>query len=143
MSNYDIILDTNIIFSALYSSKGASFQIVSTIGKSDFSVHISVPLILEYEEKLKEKRKLLGLTLSDIDDVIDYLCSVCIQHYEIDVFWRPCLNDPDDEMVLESDIACQEIGAKIIKSSMEKAGTYYCNHVNMSAKTVTKLVWDH
>ena len=101
MDNYDIVIDTNIIFSALYSSKGASYKIFTLVGKDRFSIHLSVPLVLEYEEKLKEKRKLLGLTLADIDDVIDYICSTGIRHHEIDVFWRPCLNDPDDEMILE------------------------------------------
>ena len=101
MNNYSIILDTNVLFSALYSNKGASFKIVSLIGTGKFEIHLSVPLVLEYEEKLKEKRKQFSLTAADIDDLIDFICSAGIRHYEIDIFWRPCLNDPDDEMILE------------------------------------------
>lgn len=101
MNYYDIILDTNVIFPALYSNKGSSHKLLSLIGKGLFSIHLSVPLVLEYEEKLKEKRNKLGLSLSDIEDVIDYLCSSGIRHNDINFFWRPCLNDPDDEMILE------------------------------------------
>lgn len=101
MDIYDIVLDTNVIFSGIYSNRGASFKLLSMIGKKSFNFHLSVPLILEYEEKLKEKRKMLGLSLSDVDDAIDYFCVAGICHNEINIFWHPCLNDPDDEMILE------------------------------------------
>jgi len=101
MNVIDIVLDTNVLFSALNSTKGASYKLLSLIGKGHFTIHLSVPLVLEYEEKLKEKRHQLGLSISDIDDVVDYLCSVGVRHDEINIFWRPCLNDPDDEMILE------------------------------------------
>lgn len=101
MNIYDVVIDTNVLFSALYSNRGASFKFLSLIGKGFFTFYLSVPLVLEYEEKLKEKRKILGLSLSDVDNVIDYLCSSGMCHHEINIFWRPCLNDPDDEMVLE------------------------------------------
>ncbi len=76
MDLYDIILDTNVVFSALYSNKGASFKVFSLIGTGKFAIHLSVPLVLEYEEKLKENRRLFGLTLTDIDDLIDFICSI-------------------------------------------------------------------
>lgn len=101
MRTFDVVIDTNVLFSALYSSNDASHKLLSLIGESNFTIHVSVPLILEYEEKLKEKRKLSELTVQDIDDVIDYLCAVGVKHNQIDIFWRPCLNDPDDEMILE------------------------------------------
>ena len=101
MNIIDIVMDTNVLFSALNSTKGASHKLLTLIGKGLFSIHLSVPLVLEYEEKLKENRHKLGLSISDIDDIIDYLCSVGVRHDEINIFWRPCLNDPDDEMILE------------------------------------------
>jgi predicted nucleic acid-binding protein len=55
---------------------------------------------LEYEEVLQEKRRDLGLTKADVDDVLDYLCRVAGLH-EIHFLLRPRLKDPDDEMVLE------------------------------------------
>lgn len=101
MNTYEVIIDTNVLFSALNSKNGASYKLLSLIGLDIFSIHLSVPLVLEYEEKLKEKKKILKLSVSDIDDVIDYFCSVGIKHNEVNIFWRPCLNDPDDEMILE------------------------------------------
>jgi putative PIN family toxin of toxin-antitoxin system len=101
MNSFDVVLDTNVVFSALYSVQGASYKILSLIGKEHFTYHLSVPLVIEYEEKLKEKRKILGLSLIDIDDIIDYLCTSGICHHEINIFWRPCLSNPDDEMILE------------------------------------------
>ena len=101
MEKYEIVLDTNVVFSALNSIRGASYKLLSLLGKGQFITHLSVPLVLEYEEKLKEKRQLLKLTSADIDDVIDYMCSVGIKHDQVNIFWRPCLSDPDDEMILE------------------------------------------
>lgn len=44
--------------------------------------------------------KSLGLTYADVDDILDYLCSVANRR-EIFFLWRPFLNDPKDDMVLE------------------------------------------
>jgi putative PIN family toxin of toxin-antitoxin system len=100
----NIVIDTNVTFSALNSRSGASFKLISIIPEERFCFHLSVPLVLEYEEKLKEKRKHLGMTDQDIDDFVDYLCAVGVCHNQVNIFWRPCLNDPDDEMILELSI---------------------------------------
>jgi predicted nucleic acid-binding protein len=42
----------------------------------------------------------LGLTHSDIDDVVDYLCKES-ERRQIFYLWRPFLRDPGDDMVLE------------------------------------------
>lgn len=104
MNKIDIILDTNVFFSGLFSQKGASFDILLMIGKDTFDMHLSVPLLFEYEEVLKRQQHILGLTGEDIDDVLNYICSVSILH-TLYYSWRPCLNDPDDEMLLEVAIA--------------------------------------
>lgn len=96
----NVVLDTNVLYSGLRSRRGASFQVLSLLGEDAFSVHVSVPLVLEYEEVLMRRRGDLGLTANDVTDVIDYVCSVAGLH-EIHFLWRPRLRDPDDEMVLE------------------------------------------
>jgi putative PIN family toxin of toxin-antitoxin system len=96
----NIVLDTNILFSGLFSQDGASYSLLSRIGKGEFNIHVSVPLVFEYEDVLKRNQKELGLTGTDIDDFLDFLCSVSIPHF-LYFSWRPCLNDPDDEMLLE------------------------------------------
>jgi predicted nucleic acid-binding protein len=40
------------------------------------------------------------LTVSDVDDVVGYVCHVG-RHHEIDFLWRPFLRDADDDMLLE------------------------------------------
>ena len=61
---------------------------------------ISVPLVLEYESAAKRVSRLVGLTYSDIDDIVDYICKVA-EHRDIYYLWRPFLKDPKDDMVLE------------------------------------------
>jgi len=91
MSNSpQVVLDTNVIYSGLRSRRGASFKLLSLLGSGRFEIHLSVPLVLEYEEVLQEKRQDLGLTEADVDDVLDYLCQVAGLH-EIHFLWRPRL----------------------------------------------------
>jgi putative PIN family toxin of toxin-antitoxin system len=100
MSNIDIVLDTNILYSGLYSQEGASYALLSEIGKGKFNVHVSVPLLFEYEDVLKRNQKELKLSGKDIDTLLEYVCSVSTPHF-LYFSWRPCLNDPSDEMLLE------------------------------------------
>jgi putative PIN family toxin of toxin-antitoxin system len=95
-----VVLDTNVLISALRSQKGASFKVVNLIGKRLFQLIVSVPLVLEYESAAKRINKLLGLRYSDIDDILDYICKVA-EHRDIYYLWRPFLKDPKDDMVLE------------------------------------------
>ena len=95
-----IIIDTNVLISALRSRNGASFKIVSMIGTEKFELCISVPLIFEYESVAKRDSRAFGLRYSDIDDILDYICSVA-EHRKIHFLWRPVLRDPQDDMVLE------------------------------------------
>jgi len=95
-----VVLDTNIIYSGLRSRRGASFKLLSLLGTGAFGIHVSVPLVLEYEEVLLRRRHDLTLTETGVKDVVDYLCRVAGRH-EIHFLWRPRLRDPDDEMVLE------------------------------------------
>ncbi|KAF0240339.1 MAG: twitching motility protein [Planctomycetota bacterium] len=96
----EVVLDTNVLIAGLRSSRGASHRVLRLIGTGLFSIHVSVPLVLEYEETLVRERPVLGLTQSGVGDVLDYLCSVA-GHHEINFLWRPFLRDPDDDMVLE------------------------------------------
>ena len=104
MSHIDIVLDTNILFSGLYSQEGSSYSLLSEIGSGKFNLHISVPLVFEYEDILKRHQKDLKLSANDIDTVLEFICSVSTPHF-LYFSWRPCLNDPSDEMLLELAIA--------------------------------------
>ena len=95
-----VVMDTNVLVSGLRSRNGASFKMLSLVGSGKFSLCLSVPLVLEYEAATKKNLKSLGLTSSDVDSVIDYLCQVA-EHHKVHYLWRPFLRDPKDDMVLE------------------------------------------
>jgi predicted nucleic acid-binding protein len=67
-------------------------------------------LVLEYEAVAKRQARELGLTLADVDDVLDYICSVA-DHRAIFYLWRPFLSDPTDDLLLELAV---EAGAEYI-----------------------------
>ncbi len=95
-----IVIDTNVLFSALYSRNGASFKLISLLGEKFFNIALSVPLFIEYQSVIQENRSKIRLTDEKIDDILNYLCLVS-QHYEIFYLWRPYLKDPKDDMLLE------------------------------------------
>lgn len=65
---------------------------------------LSVPLVLEYEAVLKRQTRVLGLTLEDVDGLLDDLCRLGEQQL-VYYLWRPTLRDPGDELVLELAVA--------------------------------------
>jgi len=95
-----VVLDTNVLVAGLRSRQGASFKLLSLLGKGKFEIAISVPLVVEYEDVLKRKSNGIKLSGSRIDDILDYICKVA-NHREIYYLWRPFLRDPKDDMVLE------------------------------------------
>jgi putative PIN family toxin of toxin-antitoxin system len=95
-----IVMDANVLVSALRSRAGASFRLLSLIDRGRFSLCVSVPLVLEYEAATKKISKTIGLSSSDIDDILDYICLVA-ERYKVYYLWRPMLRDPKDDMVLE------------------------------------------
>ena len=95
-----IVIDTNVILSALQSNKGKSFELISKAGNDVFDFAISVPLILEYEAILKKHLDKNIFSDSDIEDFIDYLCAVGSKT-KIFYLWRPYLKDPFDDHILE------------------------------------------
>ena len=101
MQTYQIALDTNVLITALRSSLGASYKLLTLIGQTEaFEINLSVPLVLEYEEVTKRLSADIGLTHEDIDDILDYLCTAANKR-DIFFLWRPFLKDPKDDMVLE------------------------------------------
>jgi len=100
MKLYKIVIDTNVIVSALKSRNGYSFKLLSIIDDERFYISISVPLILEYEDAIKRERSKIGLNYEDVDSVLDYICYIG-KKSEIYYLWRPYLKDPKDDMILE------------------------------------------
>ena len=99
-----IVIDTNVLFTALKSQGGASYKLVSLIPSKLFSIAISVPLIIEYEDVLRRGKLPAFITEKDITDFIDFLCYIG-EHQEIFFLWRPFLSDSSDDLVLEVAVA--------------------------------------
>jgi putative PIN family toxin of toxin-antitoxin system len=104
MSLPQIIIDTNVLVAGLKSRRGASFKLLSLVGSGLFEVHLSVPLVFEYEDVLARER--IGISADDADAVLDFICGFS-KHQSIYFLWRPYLKDPKDDLVLEVAVASQ------------------------------------
>ena len=103
-----VMIDTNVIFSGLYSSNGASFALLKWLfsGSSHENkiMVVSAPLILEYQDVLLRPEnidKLPNLTREDVEQFVDDLCNIA-KLQKINFLWRPFLRDHKDDMVLET-----------------------------------------
>lgn len=96
----EIVIDTNVIIAGLRSRNGSAFRLLELVGSGQFNIHLSVPLVLEYEEVLLRQLPNLTIDTSDIENFIDFHCAVA-SHHQIFFLWRPYLRDPKDDMVLE------------------------------------------
>ncbi len=104
---YNVIIDTNILVSALKSDMGAAYALISKLPSKKFQISISVPLYMEYQDVLTRKEHLTGAsTEEEILAFLRYLCKIANRH-KIFFLWRPWLKDPKDDMVLELAVAAK------------------------------------
>lgn len=99
-----MVMDTNVLVSALRSKRGAAHRLLLLADSGKFRMNLSVPLFLEYEDAAKRLLGEISLTVQEIDDILDYLCKIS-EHRVIHYLWRPYLKDPKDDMVLELAVA--------------------------------------
>jgi putative PIN family toxin of toxin-antitoxin system len=100
----EVVVDTNVLVAALRSRRGASHKLLQLVGTDKFNIHVSVPLVLEYESVAKRLVGETTVTAQAVDDVIDYLCSMA-GRWKIYYLWRPFLRDSREDMVLELAVA--------------------------------------
>ncbi len=118
---YKIVLDTNVLVTALLSKNGASFKLLSMIGDDRIELALSTPLVKEYEDVLYRKK--FSLNHDDINDVLDYLCSIS-SHHKIYYLWRPILKDIKDDMVLELAVKANALIVTHNKKDFEGASKF-------------------
>ncbi len=89
-----VTVDTNVLFSALYSNRGASHKILNLILKEKLKIGISVQTYFEYYDVLMREDNLikLGLTNTEIEDILDLL-ALLAQKHSIYFLLRPNLRD--------------------------------------------------
>jgi len=97
-----VVLDTNILFQALYSKKGASFQILTKIFSTEIEIAISVPVFLEYEAVLKRKTSLEQFELTSVD-IEGILTAIAYVGKKFGIFFRfaPNLRDETDNKFID------------------------------------------
>ncbi len=99
-----IVLDTNIIVSALLSRNGSSNKILVWLFENEEKISVvSNTLISEYSDVLlreKNIKQYTNLSKKDIESFLDDICLIS-HHQNINFLWRPFLKDIKDDMVLE------------------------------------------
>lgn len=100
-----VVLDTDIIVTALRSVTGGSNAILREVAHGRLTPLVTPALFLEYEAVLKrpEHRLVHGMDLIDIDRFLSAFADAC-DPVEVSFQWRPQLYDANDEMVLEAAI---------------------------------------
>ncbi len=99
-----IILDTNVLYAGLYSSDGASYQVLRAIERGHVKIIVSTTLLFEYEDILNRKQAELGLSDQEIDAILDNVCDMS-DHQKIYYLWRTFLPDLKDDHILEVALA--------------------------------------
>jgi putative PIN family toxin of toxin-antitoxin system len=102
----NVVIDTNVLISALKSTQGASYKLLMSLPKGFFVPNVSVPLFLEYESVAKRQGLVSKLSSQDIDSILDYFLSKSSIR-KIFFLWRPYLKDPKDDLVLEVAVESQ------------------------------------
>ena len=139
---YKIVIDTNVLLSALFSNKGKSYSLIQLLGmKAKEGVRsnvVSVPLALEFEEVLlrpKNREKYDYFSHEEIRLIISDIVSVS-HRTKLHFLWRPFLKDSFDDKVLETAVN-GEAKAIITYNTKDFAGVK--KHFNIEILTPAEL----
>src|SRR5690606_24740786 len=99
-----VVIDTNVVYSALRSSLGSSYVLVDALADGRVEFAVSAALLFEYEEVLKRPSNRLVFTEAEIDQFLDSLIALGSRQ-SAHFLWRPFLKDAKDDMVLELAVA--------------------------------------
>jgi putative PIN family toxin of toxin-antitoxin system len=116
MKKYRAVIDTSVLHAGLYSSSGASHQVLRSVERGRVVPLLSTTLLFEYEEVMRRNQESLKLSDRAIDDVLNGLCS-CGECRRIHFLWRPLLSDPKDDHLLELAVAAG--GADIVTHNVK------------------------
>lgn len=106
MGLVNVVIDTNVLISALMSKQGASYKLLMSLADNKFIPNVSVPLFLEYESVTKRDGVITALNFKEIDSILDYILSNS-RVRKVFYLWRPYLKDPKDDLVLELAVESQ------------------------------------
>ena len=101
-----VILDTNVVFQALYSQAGASHFILGLVRTQKIKLALSMKVFAEYEAVLKRKKSLKALALEneDVEKMLSFLAYVG-RPFDTYFLFRPNLRDESDNLFIELALA--------------------------------------
>jgi len=86
----------------MHSAPGPAREAVETVLQGPCRMHLTTPLVLEYEEQFHRNRSLIGLSSDEITALVDLICEVGEKHPKT-WFGAPLfVTDPGDTFVLEA-----------------------------------------
>jgi putative PIN family toxin of toxin-antitoxin system len=102
-----VVFDTNVLVAAVKSKTGASRRLISLLPSERFELAVSLPLYLEYLDVLTRDANIPKcVSRNEMVPFVRELLSY--SHKQVIYYrWRPTLNDPNDDFVLELAIASQ------------------------------------
>lgn len=96
-----IVIDSNVLRAATWSSLGASFRLLRALPIPGVTTVLSVPLYLEYQDVLSRPENLPpGVAAEQMRGFLRRFAAKSEQR-EIYFLWRPWLRDTKDDMLLE------------------------------------------
>ncbi|MCK5777047.1 MAG: putative toxin-antitoxin system toxin component, PIN family [Bacteroidales bacterium] len=105
---YRVVIDTNVLLSAMFSNKGKSYKLIELLTKKALrdTKHnvVSVPLVLEFEEvflRPKNREKYNYFTEEEVRLIISDIVNIS-HKTKLHFLWRPFLKDSFDDKVLET-----------------------------------------
>ena len=101
-----VVLDTNIIISALYSKRGASYRLLRAALSGDLSYAVSPLVAFEYEGKIHQKidEGFLKVSIADSEKILDAFLAMAVIVWK-PLLVRPVLPDLSDDKILECAIS--------------------------------------
>jgi putative PIN family toxin of toxin-antitoxin system len=97
-----VVLDTSVLYQALYSSLGASYAILQLVRTDDIKLALSIPVFEEYCDVLLRDTSLraFGLSQEDVQHFLDFIALIGVKT-DIRYLLRPNLRDENDNIFLE------------------------------------------
>lgn len=136
------VLDTNVIFSGLYSKQAASFQVLRAVVAMMIQPVLSVALLFEYEDVLKRNIDKLGFTVGEIDAFLDNLCGLG-HHQRVHYLWRPSLTGPKDDHVLELAVASRVKNITTFNVRDFKGAEQFGVKIISPRRLLEEIGWEH
>ena len=99
-----IVIDTNVVLSALLSNRGASNRLMIWLFEQKRKYNtVSNTLVTEFEDVLTREKNIKQFNHLTKDDVLSFIDDICLISYHQSIYflWRPFLKDSNDDMVLE------------------------------------------